>query len=263
MKHSLNLVALGLAFTLGVTLGGCRQKVAEVEPTPTAPTPTAAPDTITTNPAAPPTATPTAPNPTTTASPQPTPTTGGSPGTALNSPQAATLTAQDAGAQINLRSQPDASSRSKGYGLVGDPVKLLRQAKASDGYTWYYVKFDGSGAEGWIRSDFITTAGNAVVEEGHRQDYICSGVFDELVFKVHYGENGYTYIEFNNLETGIQFDANLSYDGQNSQGQSVFVGESGPPGGDTYPIRVTGGQPSNGSKISLEYADIPATGTCE
>lgn len=263
MKHSLNLIALGLALTLGVTLGACRQKVAEVEPTPATPTPTAEPDTVTASPSATSTATPSTPNSTPEASPKPAPTTGGSPGTTLNPPQAATLTAQDTGAQINLRSQPDASSRSKGYGLVDDPVKLLRQANASDGYTWYYVKFDGSGAEGWIRSDFITTSGNAVVEESHRQDYTCSGVFDELVFKVHYGENGYTYIEFNNLETGIQFDANLSYDGQNSQGQSVFVGESGPPGGGTYSIRVIGGKPSSGSKISLEYADIPATGTCE
>lgn len=78
-------------------------------------------------------------------------------GTAINPPQAATLTAQQANAQINLRSQPTTESASEGYGLVDDPVKLLRATEGDGGLTWYYVKFDQSGAEGWIRGDFIDT----------------------------------------------------------------------------------------------------------
>jgi hypothetical protein len=82
------------------------------------------------------------------------------PGTAISPPQAATLTATQADAQINLRSQPTTESNSPGYGLVGDPVQLLRAAEGEGELTWYYVKFDKSGAEGWIRGDFIRTGGN-------------------------------------------------------------------------------------------------------
>jgi hypothetical protein len=80
-------------------------------------------------------------------------------GTAINPPQAATLTAQQANAQINLRTEPSASSTAQGYGLVGDSVQLLKAAPGGNDITWYYVKFDESGAEGWIRGDFINTGG--------------------------------------------------------------------------------------------------------
>lgn len=76
----------------------------------------------------------------------------------INPPQAATLKAQDADAQINLRSRPTADSVSKGYGLVGDAVKLTQAAEVADDFTWYHVKFAESGAEGWIRGDFINNA---------------------------------------------------------------------------------------------------------
>ncbi|MBD0334841.1 MAG: SH3 domain-containing protein, partial [Cyanobacteria bacterium Co-bin13] len=86
------------------------------------------------------------------------PATASAEGTAINPPKTAWLTAEQAGAQINLRSQPNAQSQSKGYGLVGDSVQLLRAAEGGDSLTWYYVKFQGSGAEGWIRGDFINTS---------------------------------------------------------------------------------------------------------
>ena len=44
---------------------------------------------------------------------------------------------------------------------MGDPVQLLRTTQAGDGYDWYYVKFEQSGAEGWIRGDFINIEGRA------------------------------------------------------------------------------------------------------
>ena len=47
------------------------------------------------------------------------------------------------------------------YGLPNDPVTLLKKAEGDDGYAWYYVKFDGSDVEGWIREDFIDAAGGA------------------------------------------------------------------------------------------------------
>ena len=82
--------------------------------------------------------------------------------TTINPPTLATLTAQQTDAQINVRSRPTTQSPSKGYGLVGDPIKLLRAAEGDEQLTWYYVKFDESGAEGWIRGDFIDTTGTTV-----------------------------------------------------------------------------------------------------
>ncbi len=142
-------IALGFALGLLGTMGcGQREPVAE-----TPSTGAAAPEQTPTPP-------PTAPETTPSISPTPTaqPPVGETP---INPPQAATLTAQQKDSQINLRSQPSTSSESKGYGLVGDPVKLMKAAAGKDGITWYYVKFDTSGAEGWIRGDFINTNGTA------------------------------------------------------------------------------------------------------
>ena len=79
--------------------------------------------------------------------------------TSINPPQVAILTAQQADAQINLRSQPTTQSSEQGYGLVGDPVKILKSADGEGELTWYYIQFESSGAEGWVRGDFIDTAG--------------------------------------------------------------------------------------------------------
>ncbi|PSR17814.1 hypothetical protein C8255_10680 [filamentous cyanobacterium CCP3] len=88
-----------------------------------------------------------------------------------SSPKSARLTAQEANSRINLRTQPSAQSSDQGYGLVGDPIQILNQAQGDDGFTWYLVKFEGSGAEGWIRSDFVkivapTQLGNVSIKQG-------------------------------------------------------------------------------------------------
>ncbi|MGJ3246377.1 MAG: SH3 domain-containing protein [Elainellaceae cyanobacterium] len=78
------------------------------------------------------------------------------PGSAINPRRAALLAANEPGSQINVRSQPTTQSNAPHYGVPGDRVQVLREADGADGYTWYYVRFDGSGAEGWIREDFIS-----------------------------------------------------------------------------------------------------------
>ncbi len=76
-------------------------------------------------------------------------------GTPIEPPQPATLTAQQSDAQINVRSRPTTQAGEQGYGLVGDSIQLLQSAASNDGYTWYYIRFNSSGTEGWIRGDFI------------------------------------------------------------------------------------------------------------
>ena len=71
----------------------------------------------------------------------------------------ATLSARDAGAQINLRTSPTVYSRANGYGLAGDQVNILEcvldQDTVGSSLNWCQVQFLQSGAIGWIRSDFI------------------------------------------------------------------------------------------------------------
>lgn len=65
------------------------------------------------------------------------------------------LMAEDASARINLREAPSTDIPTRRYGLVGDEVLILDNTIGKDGQNWYKVKFPGSGAVGWIRSDFV------------------------------------------------------------------------------------------------------------
>ncbi|PSR12401.1 hypothetical protein C8255_26670 [filamentous cyanobacterium CCP3] len=84
---------------------------------------------------------------------------GGFRSTPINPARTAQLVTQGEGSQVNLRSQPTTQSTSQGYGLGGDPITLLRLAEGEGGFSWYYVKFAQSQAEGWVRGDFVDTTG--------------------------------------------------------------------------------------------------------
>lgn len=86
---------------------------------------------------------------------------GGFRSTPINPTRTAHLMTQAEGSQINLRSQPTTQATAQGYGLGGDQITLLRLAEGEGGFSWYYVKFAESGAEGWVRGDFIDTTGQA------------------------------------------------------------------------------------------------------
>jgi hypothetical protein len=78
------------------------------------------------------------------------------PGSASPMGETAILYTQDTGSQINIRSNPTTQSNSPHYGYGGDVVVILNEVLGSDDYYWYYVRFQGSQAEGWVRGDFIT-----------------------------------------------------------------------------------------------------------
>ncbi|MGF1518435.1 MAG: SH3 domain-containing protein [Nodosilinea sp.] len=209
----------------------------------------------------------TAPAPGTGAAPTPSPPEPGVGGTgqAVNPPQAAQLIASQPGSQINLRSQPTTSSDARGYGVVGDPVQLLRSVDRSDG-TWYFVKFDESGAEGWIRSDFINTAGRATpLSDRASQSSTCEGLMEAMTFTAFYDANGFHLVRFVNLETRNTFDGTLQRQGSSNQGQPLYQGTMSPPTGGSYPIELTdlsGGTPRSGSEVAIDYEGIEGTGTC-
>jgi outer membrane biosynthesis protein TonB len=116
-------------------------------------TPTAKPE-----PSRPPESTPTvatpSPFPTVASTPKPKPTPSFTEMRIQATP--AVLTSQDSGSKINVRVAPSTESTAQHYGYAGDPVKLIGESTGSDGYTWYKVNFDVSGAIGWVRSDFIS-----------------------------------------------------------------------------------------------------------
>lgn len=70
-------------------------------------------------------------------------------------PKIGILVAQDSNAQINVRDGPGLDSYNRHYGLAGDRVNIIGSTQSSDGSVWYHVKFPVSGANGWIRGDFI------------------------------------------------------------------------------------------------------------
>jgi hypothetical protein len=184
----------------------------------------------------------------------------------VNPPEEAQLIADQPGSQINLRSQPTTDSDSKGYGLVGDPVMLLRSTTASDG-TWYFVKFDKSGAEGWIRGDFINTEGRATPLSQRADDSnTCEGVMEGMAVTAFYDTNGFHLVRFVNLETKNTFDATLSRQGSSNAGQPLYQGSASPPTGGSYPVALTdlsGGNPRSGSQVSVDYTGIEGSATCE
>jgi len=69
-------------------------------------------------------------------------------------PRSAQIVGQTPGSRVNLRSTPSTSASSPSYGLVGDQVVALQQARGDDGRIWYFVEFS-SKATGWVREDFI------------------------------------------------------------------------------------------------------------
>ena len=162
MKSRLALSILSIVYGLALGLSGCGKSQPQQSEAPTAPAVSA--ETSTT---AQPQAAPTEPSPPTqpdsaesetqteSTSPPP-PSTNAIPLSA----QPARLTSRDPDAQINVRSQPTTKSSAPSYGLPNDPVTLLKKAQGDDGYTWYYVQFDGSNTEGWIREDFIDASGD-------------------------------------------------------------------------------------------------------
>ena len=87
------------------------------------------------------------------------------------------------GSQINIRSGPSTQSSSPHYGLPGDRVEVLRSTRGEGGYTWYYVRFNVSGATGWVREDLIaflnngSTALNSRTSSGGKQPTILEGIY--------------------------------------------------------------------------------------
>ncbi|MGJ3246378.1 MAG: DUF2927 domain-containing protein [Elainellaceae cyanobacterium] len=68
----------------------------------------------------------------------------------------ALLAAVNRDSLINVRQEPTTRSSVLYEGMVGDRVQILDSSRGrDDSRTWYLVKFDNSGTEGWVREDLI------------------------------------------------------------------------------------------------------------
>ncbi|MBU6229564.1 MAG: SH3 domain-containing protein [Cyanobacteria bacterium REEB459] len=265
MNRLSRLSGLALCCLLGLTAGACggHQKNESPVALPTAPGAVPAPGQ--------PSPTQSTPAPGQAAPSQPSPAPPSSapgpaePGTPISPAQPAQLIAAQPEARINLRSGPSTTASTRGYGLVGDPVQLLRSAQAEDGL-WYYVKFEQSGAEGWIRSDLITVAGRPQplpkeVATGPQ----CKGMMEALAFTVYYNQAGFTLVRFLNLETKNSFDSTLTRQGNDSQGKPLYQGSATPPKAGPYTVQITdlsGGKPGSGSQLTINYNGMAGIGLC-
>lgn len=81
--------------------------------------------------------------------------------TALPGLSATGLIVVSPGSMANVREAPSTSSRIRHYGMGGDKVNIRNQTNAPDGFTWYFVEFPNSGAQGWIRGDLLALEGSA------------------------------------------------------------------------------------------------------
>jgi Bacterial SH3 domain len=69
------------------------------------------------------------------------------------------LAAQDAKAQVNLRSLANTQAELVAMGRVGDRVQIISTMNSKDGQTWYRVKVLRTGQIGWVRGDLIKVFG--------------------------------------------------------------------------------------------------------
>jgi hypothetical protein len=58
-------------------------------------------------------------------------------------------------APINIRDRPGTQSKVLHIGYPADPLRVMGRAVGPDQYGWYQVKFEKSGAMGWVREDFV------------------------------------------------------------------------------------------------------------
>lgn len=184
--------------------------------------------------------------------------------TPINPARTARLVTQAEGSQVNLRSQPTTESTSQGYGLGGDSITLLHLAEGEGGFSWYYVNFAGSGAEGWVRGDFVDTSDQAAVPElaPGTDPGVSTGpcgdanrpeaFFETKSFTIHLCQTpqGLSYIGSNKGSTEILTTADVSL----SQGTYIAINGS-------YQYHVNDKtlavyQVSNGSYTQLEGEDV-------
>lgn len=154
---------------------------------------------------------------------------GGYRSTPIDPSRAARLVTQGEGSQVNVRSQPTTQSTSRGYGLGGDVVTLLRLAEGEGGLSWYYVKFAQSETEGWVRGDFIDTSAQVAapsptaeeITTGPCGDNRPEAFFETKSFTIHLCQTpqGLSYIGTNktNSETLTTTDV------RNSQGTYIAI----------------------------------------
>jgi Bacterial SH3 domain len=73
------------------------------------------------------------------------------------------LVTQQPKARVNVRQAPGEQQAIAHFGVAGDKVMLLTSGRDPAEQMWYQVKFVGSGAEGWVRSDFVRAPGRPAI----------------------------------------------------------------------------------------------------
>ena len=176
------------------------------------------------------------PAPETSPEPQPTQQPQAEQGTAITPPKPAQLIAAQPSAQINLRSRPTINSESKGYGLVGAPVQLLRTTQAGDGYDWVLCQVLSNPGPRGVDSGRLyqhRRSRYAVAGPGQYPAPVRGVTGSPYVYPLFYDSNGRTLTlesVSQNLETNNTFRMpRLSPDVRTDQQQPTYSGNASPP----------------------------------
>ena len=125
--------------------------------------------------------------------------------------------------RINVRDKPTTQSTAKHYGLKGDRVTLLKKAKGEGDYIWYYVRFEKSKAEGWIREDFIVS--DEFIDAEGVVPFNYSGRYDYTLPET---DTPITTFDFKQTRSQINFTVatDLEFCNPQDKGSAFFVPES-------------------------------------
>ncbi|WP_430682900.1 DUF2927 domain-containing protein [Leptolyngbya sp. AN02str] len=73
----------------------------------------------------------------------------------------AQLTSRDPSSWINVRTTPSTQGIVAFVSYPGEQATVIRQTLGADSYTWYQLRFNRTGREGWVRGDLVQVFGRS------------------------------------------------------------------------------------------------------
>lgn len=130
--------------------------------------------------------------------------------TPIDPPRPSTLSSQQPGAQINIRSMPSTTASVVAQGQSGQGVQLLSLTEGEDGYTWYQVRMAPGDQEGWIRGDLVSSAGAVAALPPQPPQASCEGdrqqaLFETQSFTIYIcqGPQGLRYVSIDKTQQAV------------------------------------------------------------
>jgi hypothetical protein len=146
--------------------------------------------------------------------------------------------------------------------LPGSRIQVYLDPRESSNF-YKVIWSANTGEDGYCRTD---QNGNIIefVNSQNRGDLRCTGtIFGDTNFQAFYDNRQFTRIEFRDIQPDHRYTVSLQPAGENEQGQPIYNGtEYDGPSSVITLIDLSGGNPYQGSQVSLAYNGSSASGTC-